>query len=208
MEWRLWESDEPPYFTTEEFFKNHPHIDPAHQIGHAERIDMVVGALKELVTERPDLHTLTDLGCGDGSFLVHARDMGLSVAGYDAGEANVAVAQSKGLDVAVDDIRDLMVMSHIVALTEVLEHLVAPHNLLDSLDARWLIATSPLGEDDTWHYEHHAWAWDALGYVEMIENAGWIVEKTYACASSRTHAFGPSWVQRPLTFQCVVASRP
>ena len=209
MEWRFFEEGETPVFTTEEFFGAHPWIDPAHQIGHAERIEMVVSAFDELMLDHPRIRSITDLGCGDGSFLrrVHGR-ANVKAWGFDAGRANVQIAQEHGVNVKRANILEAgLNLGEVVVLTEVLEHLVDPHGLLRSLGGKWLIVTSPSGETDQWHYEHHAWAWDTHGFQSMIADAGWTIRETYETIARKTVAFPPSNREWHPRFQCVVAER-
>lgn len=170
---------------------------------------MVVNALDELLRVHPQIETLTDIGCGDGSFLDRARRLrvGLSVSGVDAGRGNVEIARGRGLNVRQGDILDMTVDTQVVTMTEVLEHLVDPHGYLKTLGGKWLIATSPLGESDEWHYEHHSWAWDREGFCDMIKEAGWNVMWWYECIADRTVAFPPSGAWRAPQSQCVVAVR-
>jgi hypothetical protein len=207
-EWKLWEGDAPPFFTTTEFFAAHPWIDPNHQIGHAERMQMVHAAFQNLMVFDPTIKTLTDLGCGDGSFLDLIRDLVVGW-GYDAGPANITIAEVKQLSVAVADIiKDARALTYgdVVTVTEVVEHLVDPHTFLRYLPGKYLITTSPSAETDVWHYEHHAWAWDRPGYVKLVEDAGWSILHHYETWSEKTYDHGTGHFQQ-LSFQAIVAQR-
>lgn len=208
-EWRLWDGDEPPFFTQREFFESHPHIPGDHQVGHSERINMVVGVIHTLMMTR-EWWTVSDIGCGDGSFLArlagHARIV--SLWGYDAGRGNLRRAETIGViareaDIVVDDLS----YGDITTITEVLEHLVDPDAMLRRITSEYLIATSPSAESNDWHYEHHAWAWDRDGYVALVERNGWKVFETYECEAERTVTFGPVVETKRPRFQCVVARR-
>lgn len=209
MEWRLWEGDEPPFFTQPDFFRAHARIPGWMQRGHAERITMVHEALDML---RTGLHplavtTLSDIGCGDGSFLSGVT--GLKTWGYDAGEANVAYAEAHhGLNVRrVNILEDELTYGDVTTITEVLEHLVDPGAMLRKITSHYLIATSPSAESDKWHYEHHAWAWDRSGYQELVTRNGWSIIATYECEASWAVEFGPVVEEKKPRFQCVVAER-
>ncbi len=52
----------------------------------------------------PNRGSLLDLGCGDGSFLERARDMGWDVVGFEPDENAVEVCRSTGLEVICGDI--------------------------------------------------------------------------------------------------------
>lgn len=209
-EWRLFEEGAVPVFTTQEFFAAHPWISPAHQIGHAERMQMVLQAYRDLSHARAT-EALTDLGCGDGSFLELLRASGemppVRAWGYDAGTGNVEVARQKGLDVRQANIlTDELEYGDIITVTEVIEHLLDPHTFLRSLPSKYLIATSPSAETDEWHYEHHAWAWDIDGYSKLLHDAGWMELRHYECFSKQMYDHGTGFFQ-PLRFQAIVASR-
>jgi hypothetical protein len=206
-EWKLWEGDEPPFFTTTEFFAAHPWISPAHQIGHAERMQMVHAAFQNLYALDPSIKTLTDLGCGDGSFLDLVSYAPVRSWGYDAGVSNVEHARDKGLDVRrADIINDDLLYGDVVTATEVVEHLVDPHTFLRHLPGKYLITTSPSAETDVWHYEHHAWAWDMPGYIKLVEDAGWSIIRHYETWSEKTYDHNTGHFQQ-LRFQAIVAQR-
>ena len=207
MEWKLWDGDEPPFFTRPEFFNSHPWVPPEHQVGHAERIAMVVDVANDIRALEDGL-TVVDIGCGDGSFLKHLGLDWQHAWGYDAGFANVAQARNDGLNVREADIlTDELEFGDVTVITEVLEHLADPHSFVKSLGGRWLVATSPSVETDQWHYEHHAWAWDIVGYAKMIEDAGWRVIEHRTVTAAGTVVFGPNGDVRHPVFQCVVGVR-
>jgi trans-aconitate methyltransferase len=204
MEWRLFDEGTVPYFTTAEFFAGHPWIEPGNQIGHAERIAMVTAETLALLVAHPEIRSVSDLGCGDGSFLA-GLPAGLPAWGYDAGLGNVEAAQAAGLDVRRADIlTDPLHYGDLIVCTEVLEHLADPHAFVRRLPAGWLIATSPANETDTWHYEHHAWAWDRAGYRQLFEDAGWTVVVQVECESRVPYAHRPGRLQ-PIRFQALTA---
>ena len=77
--------------------------------------------------------TLLDIGCGNGQFLVRARDMGWQVLGVDPDPEAVKIARSRGLDVRVGGVDvlsaeqgqfDRITMSHVI------EHVHDPITLL------------------------------------------------------------------------------
>lgn len=213
MEWRLFEEGTIPEFTTLEFFEAHSWIPPGHQIGHSERMDMVVNAFDLLLRQEPTIKKLVDIGCGDGSFLERAQQLcpdhdSCHMWGYDAGKANVEKCREKNLNVRQADILTdtTMHFGDVTTITEVLEHLVDPHAFVASIPSTFLIATSPSAETDTWHYEHHAWAWDTFGYAKMIVDAGWDIIEQYECQSAQSYNHNTS-ISQPLRFQAIVARR-
>jgi len=206
-EWRLFPEGTIPDFTTTAFFEAHPWVPGDDQIGHAERLAMVVQAVTDLIAKEPALSTVSDIGCGDGSFLALLRDRHprLRAWGYDAGTGNMAAAARVGVDARQADIlAEPLEYGQLVTVTEVIEHLLDPHAFVRSLPAGWLIATSPSAEDDVWHYEQHAWAWDLPGYRQLFEEAGWTVADQRECASEKPFNHGTA-LWRTLRFQAVTA---
>jgi trans-aconitate methyltransferase len=204
-EWRLFPEGTIPAFTTPGFFEGHAWIPGYHQVGHTERISMVVEVVRDLLTRAED-RTVVDIGCGDGSFL--QRLAWPKSWGYDAGRANVRQAQLDGVNVRQANIlTDRLSFGDITVITEVLEHLLDPHGFLKTLGGKILVATSPSIETDEWHYEHHAWAWDSVGYAAMITDAGWEIVGRRDVVATGTVDFGPVRAVRHPSFQCVVGIR-
>jgi len=173
MQWRLFPEGEVPIFCTPGFFNRHPWVPGEAQIGHAERTRMMADVIKEHVG---DAKTLSDLGCGDGSLLKAIADLPLQSWGYDAGYENVHKAAFNGVRVKwADFLNEVVDLGDIVVMSEVLEHLYDPHQLLRDIPATKMIASSPSSENGDWHYVHHAWAFDMDGYRAMFEGAGWTV---------------------------------
>lgn len=208
-EWRLWEGDEPPFFTTSEFFAAHPWIEPVHQIGHAERTAMVADVIDDLC-EFHLVESFLDLGCGDGSLLRQVREMRphAKLRGITASLDDAAHAYTNGLDgVEVGDfLSQQLQWEQVTVMTEVLEHLVDPHGFLRQIESEYFVASSPSAETGDWHYEHHAWAWDLDGYMELMSNADWHVIWQRECLSEKSYDHGTGLYQ-PLRFQVVVCER-
>lgn len=207
-EWRLFDEGTVPEFTTEAFFEAHPWIEPAHQIGHAERTQMVVEVIDDMC-EFELVDSFLDLGCGDGSLLRMIREMrpNVKLRGITASFDDVMHATAYGLDVVQGNfLTDTFGWEQVTIMTEVLEHLYDPRGFLNRIGSEFLVASSPSAETDLWHYEHHAWAWDIDGYVQLLEETGWRVRAGRECTSADVYDHGTGLFQ-PLRFQCVVAER-
>ena len=180
-EWQLFPAGTVPEFSTPAFFAAHDWVPGEAQIGHPERLAMVVELIVDLGIDGYD--DVVDLGAGDGSLLrlIDARLPGIDCWGYDLGIANQRHAEANGVDVSlVDIVENLAVLdlAGLIVCTEVLEHLVDPHRFLDDLAGvaapdTVLIASSPHLETPDWHYEHHCWAWDQAGYAELLAAHRW-----------------------------------
>lgn len=171
---RLFEEGTIPPWTTPEWYSHRETAPHLEQAGHRERLLRTAELINVLQPQ-----SVVDLGAGDGGLLslLNAR----SKWGYDLQQSNVDVAQGiRGVDVELLDVvgAPLRVQwGEIAVATEMLEHLVAPHDFV-----RWayentntFVASSPWNEVDGPAYEFHTWAWDMDGFRAMLEDAGFEV---------------------------------
>ena len=80
--------------------------------------------------------TLLDIGCGNGDFLLNAREAGWSVTGIDPDPKAVAVATQRGLDVSVGSVESLTGWSgcyDAITLSHVLEHVHEPRLVVQAI---------------------------------------------------------------------------
>lgn len=204
-EWRLFPEGTTPKCSTLEFFEHHPWTSPDDQTGHAERTAMVSRIVREYVSEN-SVVSLSDLGCGDGSFLETIRNLSFPSWGYDAGSANVRIAREKGLDVRQGDIFATDTeYGELITCNEVVEHLEDPHGFLARLPGKLLVISSPSAETDDWHYADHTWAWDLEGYADLVTGSGWTVVHHEECDGGVNHHGG---ITRPQRFQAIMGVRP
>jgi hypothetical protein len=126
----------------------------------------------------PDM-TVVDLGAGDGGLLsLLDRIPADRKYGYDLTPENVAGARQRGQNVILGDCVDGVIdWGDIAVATEMLEHLVDPHDFVGRIadNSRFLVASSPWTETKDAHYEFHTWAWDVAGYAELLESNGWVI---------------------------------
>jgi hypothetical protein len=150
-----------------------PHVD---QPGHRPRLK-AAAELVQVVWE-PDM-TVVDLGAGDGGLLsLLDRIPADRKYGYDLTPQNVAGATQRGQNVILGDCVDGVIdWGDIAVATEMLEHLVDPHDFVGRIadNSRFLVASSPWTETEDAHYEYHTWAWDVPGYAELLESNGWVI---------------------------------
>lgn len=188
MEYKLF--GETPQFHDAEFYKDRPVSDHINEPNHQPRMLRALREVQYLVKDFP-IHSLADFGAGNGGFLheVRKRHPHLRVWGYDMQPSNIAWAKEKyGVNVYSSDITNPTAAADaadIVVLTETLEHLVDPHQVLRNLiaeigiDIRYIVASSPANETPEHHYEFHLWAWTETSFPDMFTAAGWTVEKHF-----------------------------
>jgi len=184
---RLFPEGTMPECSTAEWYlgrESAPHIDqPAHQ----PRMLLAAKYVKDLVTQL-DADVVVDAGAGDGGMLSLLAD-GYRY-GYELSPAAVATAEERGVSVYLAD-AVARAAEHrlvgpgderaVVIATEMIEHLVDPHQFVADLfaDGRIVavVASSPWNETADNHYEFHLWAWDDDGYRSLFERAGWKVQR-------------------------------
>jgi 2-polyprenyl-3-methyl-5-hydroxy-6-metoxy-1,4-benzoquinol methylase len=79
---------------------------------------------------------LLDIGCGNGDFLLSAREAGWRVVGIDPDPKAIAVATQRGLDVSVGSIESLTGRSgcfDAITLSHVLEHVHEPQHVVQAI---------------------------------------------------------------------------
>lgn len=128
---------------------------------------------------------IVDPACGDGSIvnlavrnmtgveLIGLNDISLENTKYTMGLDWPVEPQYATMDVFeyLEDVRDDV---DVIVLTEILEHLDNPDELLTKArdHAKMLIASSPLNETSYTNHEH-VWGWDKAGYEQMLRDSGW-----------------------------------
>lgn len=179
MIWKLFDGDI-PHVSTYEFHENRPRAPHLEQPMHAPRLHaaarLVLGAAR-----LAGGGTVSDLGCGDGGLLSLVQDKVGEAWGYDFCPANAAGWAERGVKASLLDVfgadRDQARLGDVVVLTEVLEHLARPDEVLRWLRTepapRFVVASSPWDETPEWHDECHSWAFDFAGYRDLLSYAGW-----------------------------------
>jgi hypothetical protein len=181
-------------------------MDLEHQPGFAQRAGMVAGLVALVAGLCPDVESVTDLGCGDGSLLARFPAH-LYSWGYEIGLGDVAAARDRGLNVFQADIlHERLEYGSLLVASEVLEHLEDPRAFLEALPARPLVVSSPSAETGDWHNDIHAWAWDLPGYKALLESAGWRVLYQTDCDGGRNCFEGVEGPQRFQAAVCVKAA--
>jgi hypothetical protein len=129
-----------------------------------------------------------DLGCGDGGLLQLLKESNVPSWGYDLMPNNIEHAVNvRGVDARFTNfISDDIEYADVAVMTETLEHMEDPHQVVRDLPSKYLIASSPYNESDQSHYEFHLWAWDSDGYDELIRQGGYtILEKGFVSGWSQ-----------------------
>lgn len=175
--------EDPPDWTRPEWFHdcpNEPHIDtPLHR----GRLLLAVELAMEAITKY-DLQRVADFGAGDGGLLeqLKLRFSGLDFWGYDLAQPSIDYAKKKrGIDIENRDVISTEpTWPELMITTEFLEHLVDPFTFLRrarEADVQCVVASSPFTETLENHYPLHTWAFDLAGYAELLEDAGFGIEK-------------------------------
>lgn len=168
MEWRLQQSNYPSTF---EFHEHRERADHLSQSDHNPRLRAAAEMVKDL-----DPASVVDLGCGDGGLLKLLNNFGITAWGYDFSPANVdAAIDERNVDVQqidVFNIRTVPRWGQVVVMTEVLEHLADPHDVLEwvSENCDYIVVSSPSGENPALGPtdECHIWSWDWEGYHDLV----------------------------------------
>jgi SAM-dependent methyltransferase len=171
MEWKLFTGK--PDFVSAEWYEEREAAHHLEQEGHRDRLI----AASQFVLEAIKLggKEVVDLGCGDGGMLSLLKDSNVKCWGYDLSPSNVEYAVNvRKVDARYTDFHSGDIKyADIAVLTEVLEHMEDPHEVVRSLPSKYLIASSPYHETDLNHYEFHLWAWDEDGYRALLEQGGY-----------------------------------
>lgn len=180
MEYKFF--DTTPECVTAEWYSERAAAPHLEQIPHQARMykskDLVLDAYLDF-----DIKTVVDLGCGDGGMLSLLKDVPIKSWGYDLQQTNIDVAvNDRHVDARYGNflIEDIE-YADLAICTEVIEHLEDPHGFLKKLSTKvkFLVASSPNDETDTYHYEFHLWGWDMEGYTKLIEDAGFHVLQSH-----------------------------
>jgi len=125
---------------------------------------------------------IVDPACGDASILEAAyrlRPFKFAVLA-DISEPQVdSLKPSFPASWEVGDVNDIIANTETtwdcVVLTEILEHLEDPDATLRLARKHGsaLVASSPIGDPEQGGNHEHLWAWDEVGYGEMLSAAGW-----------------------------------
>ncbi|MRR10881.1 class I SAM-dependent methyltransferase, partial [bacterium] len=123
-----------------------------------------------------DLRVL-DVGCGDGFFLEHLRNLGFTdIRGIDASRPFVDICRSKGLQVGLGDVYDLKETGKCDAVLccEVLEHLDDPGLALERMkgvlsDRGFIFATVPMAASLQQRWRRLAHGETALEQLRRID---------------------------------------
>lgn len=177
MEWQLFQPDTVPECATADWYAGREAAPHLEQPVHRERLLLAASCAMSMV-HRFRLESVVDLGAGDGGLLslLPLEILGGPRSwGYDLQPANVEAAARRGVRV---ELRDVVASepewADVAVATEMLEHLVDPAAFLARIrqNCRFLVVSSPWDETGERHYEFHLWAWDTVGYEELISRAG------------------------------------
>lgn len=175
METRFFDEGTVPEWTTPEWYAGReraPHLD---QPGHRGRLELAAKFVREAWLHYP-VTSVSDMGAGDGGLLSLIDDLDVPKWGYDLMPANVAGAAERGVSVELGNFQtDPVRWGYLCVLTEVLEHLIDPREVLRTIPSSIVVASSPDGETLDRRYEFHTYGWDMDGYRALFEDSGFHV---------------------------------
>jgi hypothetical protein len=170
---------ETPKFQDAEWHKERGPAKHIDDVTHGLRLELARGYARYLCGFYP-INNVVDLGCGDGGLIsLLAKDLPhITFTGYDLAPKNIEYGKEnrvKNLSNATinyQNFREVKVEADLVIMTEVLEHLVDPHEFIETINAEWIIASSPLNEEHGFDPSSiHLWGWDYEGYKQMFINS-------------------------------------
>lgn len=176
-EWKLFDGDT-AHVSTAEFHAGRARAAHLEDPLHRPRLELAAELVREAV--RLGAGSLSDLGCGDGGLLSLIQEE-VPAHGYDFCPANTEGWVERGVKAEFLDVfgadRDRVVFGDITVVTEVLEHLADPHGAVRWIGehSRFIVASSPWTETPESHDECHAWAFDLVGYLNLIRQGGYTV---------------------------------
>jgi 2-polyprenyl-3-methyl-5-hydroxy-6-metoxy-1,4-benzoquinol methylase len=192
VEYKLFDTLEAGVSTFEfhEHRERAPHLEqPVHQPRLSMAYDFIRDAADNASWNRTQPLKLVDLGCGDGGLLSRISRLAfIDAEGFDFQPSNKAGWEERNVTATAlnfvesfDEVPD----ADIYVITECLEHLTDPHDMLAKIATRKaphteavrVVASSPWTESDISHDACHAWAWDEQGYRLMFRDAGFKVER-------------------------------
>lgn len=94
-----------------------PELARIHSEGFTQRLVAAYPWLLTQIRTTASAPGLWDVGCGDGSWLAHARDAGVRCSGTDRSSAFVTLCRQKGLSVACDEARTAEIPANTSAVT-------------------------------------------------------------------------------------------
>jgi hypothetical protein len=142
-----------------------PHNHLAWGVGHDFRVRATI-ALGEWLMETGEVRSIADLSCGDAH--IARRLAGMRPVEVTLGDFAPGYPICGQIERTVHEIPpvDLFICS------ETIEHIDNPDGLLNWIQARWLLLSTPIGETDGGNREH-VWGWDVEGVDYMLAGAGW-----------------------------------
>ena len=151
-----------PFYTAEELARVYEEpYDHTRWPDHIDRVRHTAEILHSM-----DHASVADLSCGDGAIV---RQAGLTCP-VTLGDYNGNWDWTGPIELAIDLIDPVDVF----VLSETLEHVQDPDNLLRKIRAKAdrLLLSTPCGEVSDENPQHY-WGWDAQGIQEMLSAAMW-----------------------------------
>lgn len=190
MEFRMF--DKPDYKAGRpgdaEWYRERAVSDHIHEPGHRERLLQALELVLDCF-DRGEANTVSDWAAGNGGLLHELQKEAKILSwGYDLSPLAVQWGVEKyGVDLSVLDVTrwsEQRKAGETVVLTEFLEHIVYPHELLEELytvggQVKNIVASVPGFEDPRKPYEFHLRCWHGDAFARMFERIGWKVRRHF-----------------------------
>jgi hypothetical protein len=166
--------------------------DHTHWDDHIQRVQATLNFIHEWTTSS-QRRIVADLSCGDAAIARGIQDTRLVILGdYVENDEYAYHGQ-------IEHTIDLIGYVDLFVLSETLEHIDGPHQLLNKIrqHATHVVITTPLDEQDEGNPEHY-WGWDNFGMLDILEQTGW--------KSVRYEPFVPQVPQPYYTYQMWLAT--
>lgn len=179
-----------PKFHDKRFYEKRSGVPHFDKPDHAWRL-YLAGALAIPIIRFGSVRSVLDVGCGNAGLLLWLADQfptkkftGFDLCPDSIKKANILAERLRRkhprLDIELrlaDIATEPKLKADLILCTEVLEHLINPEALAESLSSKYLILSTPFGEGPQPRVDpHHLWGWEKEDVEEIFHNAGWRLE--------------------------------
>lgn len=134
---------------------------------HIQRVQATIDFIHAWTTPS-QRRIVADMSCGDAAIARGVQDAKLLLLG------DISASDEYPYQGRIEHTVPLLGYVSLFILSETLEHIDDPHDLLRKIHTRasYLLITTPLDEQDDGNPEHY-WGWDEDGVRELLSDTGW-----------------------------------